>query len=172
MCAACGRCCTRPKVPVNDIDVKRLIKATGKKADQIVRLYDGTEITFPPGREGWIRLAYGKRILGLKKKHGHCLFLGPDKRCLIYAARPVTCRTYPLLIRYDKQGTLTSMEMLKRVQCQNVLGKKQSLRRLVAVARQEDDEDKKYYTQLKKWNSKKRPGKVQTFYKFMGLKRH
>ena len=168
-CVRCGRCCARPKVPVNDIDIKRLMKATGKKADQIVRLYDGTEITFPPNREGWVRLDYGRRILGLKKKHGHCLFLGHDKRCLVYAARPVTCRTYPLVIRYDKAGKLVDMEFLKRVQCRSVLGKKQSLRKMLAVARQEDAEDRKYYIRLKVWNNKRKPGKIKEFYRFLGL---
>jgi Fe-S-cluster containining protein len=156
-------------VPVNDIDVKRLLKATGKRVDEVVRLYDGTEITFPPGREGWIRLSYGKRILGLKKKHGHCLFLGDDKHCLMYAARPVTCRTYPLLIKYDQAGKLVDMEMLKRVQCQSVFGKKQSLKKMIDVARQEDAEDRKYYDRLKKWNNKKKPGKAGDFYRFLGL---
>lgn len=168
-CTRCGRCCTRPKAPVNDLDVKRLIKATGKRTDQIVRLYDGTEITFPASREGWVRLAYGRRILGLKKKNGHCLFLGHEKRCLVYAARPVTCRTYPLVIKYNKAGKLIDMEMLKRVQCQSIAGKKQPLQKMMATARQEDEEDKKYYIKLRKWNERERPGRIKDFYKFLGL---
>jgi len=168
-CTGCGACCTDTMVPVNDADVKRLMKATGKAADQIVRLFPPDETDYEPDREGWIKFDYGKRILGLKKKDGHCLFLDDAKRCLVYAARPVTCRTFPLHIKYDQEGRLKDINYIPEVKCARTIGKPASLERLLAVAIQEDVEDERFYNKIERWNKRRRKSGKKAFLKFMGL---
>jgi Fe-S-cluster containining protein len=47
----------------------------------------------------WFRRRYLTRYAdgseGLRVEHGRCVFLGPGRRCRIYAARPAQCRFYP-----------------------------------------------------------------------------
>jgi Fe-S-cluster containining protein len=155
-------------VPVNHLDVQRLMRAMHLPAEAIVRTYDVTEITFPPGREGWIRLPYGKRILGLKKKDGHCMFLEDDGNCRAYSARPLTCRTYPLLVTYATDDQPASITMLKRVQCRHGWGPPRRLETIVGTAQREDREDAVYYKILRQWNRKSRPGGKAAFLKYIG----
>jgi Fe-S-cluster containining protein len=167
-CSRCGRCCTRPRVPVNHLDVQRLMRAMHLPAEALVRLYDVTEITFPPGREGWIWFPYGKRILGLKKLNGHCMFLDDNGSCRAYTARPVTCRTYPLRVTYAQRGIPASIAMLKRVQCQHGWGLRQKMGTVVSTARQEDREDAVYYQRLRQWNRKNQLGGKAAFLQYIG----
>ena len=168
-CTGCGTCCTDTMVPVNDEDARRLMKATGKAADEILRLFNPEETQFEPDREGWIKFTYGRRILGLKKKDSHCIFLDDDKRCLAYTARPVTCRTFPLHIKYNKQGRLTDINYIPDVKCARTLGNPDSLEKLLAVAIREDVEDDRFYKKLEQWNRGSRQGGKKAFLKFMGL---
>jgi Fe-S-cluster containining protein len=154
-------------VPINHIDLQRLMRATGLAAGEIVRMYDSTEITFPLHREGWVRFSNGKRLMGLKKKKGRCMFLDNDRRCTVYAARPVTCRTYPLLVTYGRDGKFKGIEMLKRVQCRHGWGQPKSPQAVLRTARQEDREDRAYYARLRQWDWQNRPGGKAAFIKFI-----
>jgi len=52
----------------------------------------------------WSDFAYydGQAHVILKNTGGHCIFFSPaDKMCVVYAARPLGCRIYPLVYDTD-----------------------------------------------------------------------
>lgn len=64
-------------MPLTESDISR-IEALGHRRDEFSVLDD----EFVPQ---------------LRNDAGHCVFLGADERCTIYAARPEGCRLYPLV---------------------------------------------------------------------------
>lgn len=95
-CTGCGKCCSGPSngfVWVNDDEIASIAHAMG--------FGDDTE-------------SFTKRFVrrvGLKQSlveysDGDCIFLEPEtRRCLVYEARPIQCRTWPF---WD--GNLTTTE--------------------------------------------------------------
>lgn len=159
-------------VPVNHADVRRLMEATGASAEEITRLFKPGETDFEPDREGWIRFPYGQRVLGLQRKEGRCIFLDARQRCRVYPARPGTCRTFPLHVKYNCQGELKDIDYIPEVKCRRTLGAAENPETLVAAAIQEDEEDDRYYREVKQWNQSNRSGGIKEFLAFMGLERN
>jgi uncharacterized protein len=82
-CARCGACCTGEPgfVWVSHDEIAALVHALGLPLEEFARRY--------------LRLVRG-RVSLKEKPNGDCVFFGrPEKRCRVYAARPVQCRTYP-----------------------------------------------------------------------------
>ena len=83
-CTGCGECCTgrgRYVIEISRAEQRRLQKFLG-----IAR--------------AWLRRRYVFRFDDETESirmhsNGDCVFLGTDRRCRIYSARPKQCRTYP-----------------------------------------------------------------------------
>lgn len=169
-CQGCGGCCTKTLVPVTDSDIKRLVKRTGKSADEIVRLYDSTDVSYDAESDGWIRMKYGKRFLGLKKKNGKCQFLDENNRCQVYEDRPATCRTFPLQIHLDENDKITNVSLNRIIKSSYPLGEKQPINRILTYAKMEEKEDQQFYNKVQSWNSNAANGGKKEFLKFLGVK--
>jgi Fe-S-cluster containining protein len=82
-CTACGDCCSgEPGVVwLNDAEIDALAALLGLDQAELARRY--------------MRLVGGKRAL-LERFDGDCIFLDAgSRRCTVYPARPVQCRTFP-----------------------------------------------------------------------------
>ncbi|MBQ9371084.1 MAG: YkgJ family cysteine cluster protein [Thermoguttaceae bacterium] len=84
-CKQCGRCCgggSPGYVWTSDEEIQALAKAMGLSRSEF-------ELHF-------IRLITGRRKSLLERKNYDCVLLASDgKRCSVYNARPVQCRTWP-----------------------------------------------------------------------------
>ncbi len=80
-CTRCGRCCSAPGY----------VWVTVKEASAIARHID---LPFPAFARRFLR-QIGERLSLVERPDGRCIFLGEDKTCSVYAARPRQCRTFP-----------------------------------------------------------------------------
>ncbi len=170
-CSNNAICCKDTIVPITDADVKRLMKATGLPADEIIRLYSMSDLHYDNDRT-WIQMGYGKRIVGLKKNGDRCKFLNEHGLCTVYDARPITCRTYPYMVQLDDAGRLDELELNADVDCCGRLGSHWSKKKLLSDARREDAEDDAYIDQLRAYEQRVRRGRnrgKRGLLKFLGL---
>ncbi|MFH1680553.1 MAG: YkgJ family cysteine cluster protein [Candidatus Eisenbacteria bacterium] len=81
-CARCGECCRWPgHVLLSESDIARLAGALGLEERETIDMY--------------ARLASNRAQLALAERaDGSCVFLD-GSACLVYAARPDQCRSYP-----------------------------------------------------------------------------
>lgn len=166
-CVCCGNCCRQPIVPVNDSDVLRLHKGTGKKIESFVSMYAGTQVELEPDGDYVIHFAHGSRVMGLRRKDGKCVFQDDNNRCSVYEHRPVTCRTFPLAVFLDAKGSIRCLSFIGDITCQRKTGKKRDLKEIRELARWEDAEDRKYYRKVRKWNKAGLPGGKKAFLEFL-----
>ncbi|WP_211531334.1 YkgJ family cysteine cluster protein [Methanocalculus chunghsingensis] len=93
-CTCCGRCCTREfngHLLLLEEDTERVLEmAPGALIPAPYFEYcDNTGILYTSG--------YTLRM----KEDGSCHFLGPDRRCTIYAERMGICRLYPYMLHRE-----------------------------------------------------------------------
>jgi Fe-S-cluster containining protein len=80
-CRTCGNCCRNSVVPVNDSEIEAIASYAGASVEQAMQRY-----TEPDPEDSSQRVLRGTA--------SGCVFLeGND--CLIYEARPQTCRDFP-----------------------------------------------------------------------------
>jgi Fe-S-cluster containining protein len=89
-CAKCpAYCCTYPRTPATDADIRRLAKGLGKPVDYV--------------REKYTKEVEGERVLRHKQDEIFetcCRFLDVEtRRCTVYEHRPRICRSYPGTVR-------------------------------------------------------------------------
>ncbi|KMQ52042.1 hypothetical protein CHISP_1031 [Chitinispirillum alkaliphilum] len=171
-CARCSVCCREPLVPVTDSDVKRLINHTKLPARKIVRFFSPSEMNYDPDADLWIRFRYGKRAMVLRKeRNGKCIFLSPENKCSVYSARPFTCRSFPYDIEFEsvKSLRIDSFEFIKIVNCKAKPSRIKLLPELLKTVKQEQQEDRRYHSLIKKWNRLEAPGGTINFLSFAGL---
>lgn len=80
-CTACANCCRHGVVPVNEVEIERIATLLGVTPETVVHRY-----TTPDPD------AAGSRLL-VSSREG-CVFLDGNL-CLVYEARPKTCRDFP-----------------------------------------------------------------------------
>jgi len=168
-CTGCGGCCTSSIVPVTDADVLRIMKRTGKTAQEIIRFYDSTEIDYDTDSPSWIKMNYGKRIMGLKKKQARCQFLDDNSRCTIYTDRPATCRTFPLQVARDDNGRISNITLNRIIKDRYPFGAKNSYPQFIRHANMEENEDEFYSQRVSQWNKKSSRPTKSVFLKFLKL---
>lgn len=98
-CASCGgKCCNRFAVPITHLDLLRLQKHTGLKADEFCALEDAQLVSENPYPKVFVREGGGwkeKLLVMGRKKTEHCVFFAKSSGCRVHSARPAVCRTYP-----------------------------------------------------------------------------
>jgi len=113
-CVACGACCHGTDVgPLRAEDVDKImaidwsphLPADVSRDDWITEVHAGTIV---PGASGTVRLT-GHR-------HGRCVFLGPDKLCVIHkvagmAQKPTICQQFPYTFTRTPDGIDVSFSM-------------------------------------------------------------
>jgi Fe-S-cluster containining protein len=174
-CGQCGICCCDPIIELTHHDLKRLVQHTKIPAESLIKLYDSSELN-PDGEDNdWINLSYGKRKLGLRKKrNGECIFLSDKKQCTAYAARPLSCRIFPIDVILDESYEFTDLELSeiirkKIIKCRRSSGRSVSLKKFLPLAHQAQAETVSFWDTLNKWNTRTSSGKKNDFLKFLRL---
>ena len=167
-CSGCAKCCSLTVVPVTDRDVVRIMEATGKSVNQIVRFYWPDDVKESRHAPGWIRLRQGKRFMGLRKINGHCQFL-ENNLCTIYTHRPATCRLYPFNLFHYENGEVESLEINDAVKCEYALDGEESLEEISALYDIDEANDEAFFAKIKQWNAQHPKGTSQEFLTFIGL---
>jgi Fe-S-cluster containining protein len=80
-CTACANCCRRSIVSVSQSEIESIAVYLGMTAEAVTRLYTAAD---PDARTGRI----------LRNSGNQCVFLDGNL-CMVYAARPQTCRDFP-----------------------------------------------------------------------------
>lgn len=175
-CAQCGSCCCDPIIELTHHDLHRLVKGVRVPAENLIKLYDSSELN-PDGEDNdWIHLSYGKRKLGLRKKrNGECIFLSENRQCTAYEARPLSCRIFPIDVILDENHAFFDLELSeiirnKVVHCKSSYGRPTPLNKFRPVANQAQAETVSYWEKLKQWNNLPATGKKSEFLEFLGLR--
>jgi Fe-S-cluster containining protein len=157
-------------------DLHRLLEHTGLPADRLVTLYSNTELNDDMDDDGWIKLSYGKRKMGLRKKRdGTCMFLSRQLQCNAYEARPISCRIFPIDVVLDDDNAIIDLELSdvvreKFIKCKHFYSKTGSNSRLLHSASQSRDETESYWKKLIQWNELPANGRKGDFLDFIRLK--
>jgi len=174
-CAQCGSCCCEPIIELTHHDLRRLVNGVKIPAENLIKLYDSSELN-PDGEDNdWIKLSYGKRKLGLRKKrNGECIFLSESRQCIAYEARPLSCRIFPIDVILDENYAFIDLELSdiiksKFVSCKSSYGRAKSLNIFIPLADQAQTETVSYWKKLKQWNNLSTTGRKQEFIEFLGL---
>ncbi len=174
-CAQCGMCCRDPLIEVTDSDLRRLVKHTKIPSDKLVILYSNSELESDEEHD-WVKLSYGKRILGLsKKRNGDCMFLTGDNNCTAYEARPMSCRLFPINVTFNDNDKVTGFELSdlirdKFISCKRTYGKGRSYNKFVSMASDAQKEYEKYCDRVEKWNGNGAKGNKNEYLRFLGFK--
>lgn len=157
-------------------DLHRLLEHTGMPADRLVTFYSNTELNDDMDDDGWIKLSYGKRKMGLRKKRdGTCMFLSRQRQCDAYEARPISCRIFPVDVVLDDDNAIIDLELSdvvreKFIKCKHFYGKNGSHRRFLLSATRSRDETESYWKKLIQWNDLPAKGRKGDFLDFIRLK--
>jgi len=173
-CGRCTKCCRAPIVTVTHHDVKRLVKATGRPAGRIVRLYSTEDLDCPADDQDWVRLSYGRRMIGIPKRDGHCAFLSDAGTCEVHPHRPAACRTYPVDVIFDADHNVVDAELTDtlrsgHVRCKHVYGPASLHRQHIRNATRALKEYESYWRKVARWNRRPQKGNKADFLAFLGL---
>lgn len=171
-CARCGKCCREPIVPITHKDLRKLMAATKKPASAIVRFCSEDEMEYDSGSGMWINFKSGRRAMVLKKSgDDRCMFQAADKSCVIYDARPMTCRTFPYSVYFEdddfKRSKVDEIVLNKVMKCNAKKCDVVDTEAIVDNAVVENKNDLEYYRLIKKWNES--DIKNKTFKEFLNF---
>jgi Fe-S-cluster containining protein len=101
-CKGCdGRCCKGLAVVLTIPEAVRLVKALGKKPEEMLECSCEIDSKETPHYPILVKSADGVKEYFIIVKRGgqhECRFLGSDNRCSIYKDRPHVCRLYPFML--------------------------------------------------------------------------
>lgn len=169
-CGRCTICCTEPIIPMNDIELKTIMKATGLPAKNIVAFYPFDLVDWPEDSEDWIELRQERRIMCLRRLKGRCLFLR-KRGCLIYKHRPRVCRLFPVDIELDDDCSEYKIEIQERIdKCNAIIHENpEEDKSFIGVARALCRIDVKYFKKVAKWNAYRSGGSTDSFLSYLKL---
>ncbi len=174
-CAQCGQCCCDPVIEMTHHDLRRLVKHTGLPAEKLSAFYSNSILESDIDDDGWVKLSYGKRKMGLRKKQdGACMFLSKERQCIAYEARPISCRVFPIDVILDEDNKIIDLELSdvvveKFIDCKHYRGKAASHKKFMLNANMSQDETASYWKKVEKWNKHPEIGRKTDFLKFMGF---
>ncbi|MCX6769614.1 MAG: YkgJ family cysteine cluster protein [Candidatus Micrarchaeota archaeon] len=97
-CKNCtARCCRVLSVVLTVPEAMRLVRASGRKAEEILEFSSGVNYRHTPHypvlafEEGQLR----DYFLVIRHSGEDCIFLGKDCACALYSERPFVCQLYP-----------------------------------------------------------------------------
>ncbi|MCX6771661.1 MAG: YkgJ family cysteine cluster protein [Candidatus Micrarchaeota archaeon] len=111
-CKGCtARCCRVLSVVLTVPEAMRLVRASGKKPQEILEFSSGVNYRHTPHYPVLALEGNQLRDYFLVMRHSgeDCVFLGKDCACALYKDRPFVCQLYP----FDLDGA----EMKKRALC-------------------------------------------------------
>ncbi len=152
-CTACGNCCRSVRVPVTDTDVRRLVRATGRRAGELVEMLP-LDMSGEP--ETTVDLSGGRRVMVLRFSSGGCSLLAEDGLCGAYTARPLPCRSFPLHATFGRRGGIRRLRLLPLGDCPWERGERQDPHQLRALLEQQREELRDYARLVASWNRRQR----------------
>jgi len=169
-CIRCGGCCRVPIVPITHKDLKRLVKATGMKAESIVRFSSSSEMEYDADSGLWIKMRNRRYAMVLRKKSLGCLFQTAEFSCSVYEARPQTCRTFPYSIDNDDEENV-EINLNEKLDCNAKPCKESEVDTftLLSDSLNETIEDAEYHRLVDRWNKSEKNGGTNEFLKFIGF---
>jgi Fe-S-cluster containining protein len=155
-CTGCGNCCKEPLLPLTDGDVRRIIKRTGERPDQLIRWVTRHEIEMDDEPEAFVMLRQGRRVMVLRHERGGCHYLGKDNRCTIYSSRPLGCRVFPFDPKFyergDRQGKLRRLTLIQATDCQYELDGHNDVDVIRDLYERHDAATVSYHQKVADWN--------------------
>jgi Fe-S-cluster containining protein len=168
-CTHCGHCCTDTVVPVTAVDVLRIVRATGLRADKIVSFYAPGAFTDGGRGQAFARLDVGPRVMALAQTGGRvCKFHLAD-RCTVYDDRPVVCRTFPFSVERDEGGRVSRLATNGGVDCRYELDGAVDWREIQRACAREARQDRGWIQLVDAWNEGWSGGTRAEFLAFVGL---
>jgi Fe-S-cluster containining protein len=176
-CTGCGNCCREPLLPVTDLDLRRLMEHTRRPPGELVRWITSRQIDLDDEPEAFVRLREGRRVMTLRQVRSGCIFLDPNQRCKVYAARPLGCRVFPFDTKFDKLGKIRRLELIQATDCPYELTGKQSIAAIRVQQRKFLDEVDAYQAKIAAFNQlqrkRRQAGRAlltsRDFFWFLGL---
>ncbi len=151
-CTRCGNCCRDVRVPLTGADLARLAESTCRKPGDLVEWLSPTEIDLTGEPETLVLLDRGFRWLALRQEAGACLFLDGDDRCSAYDARPIPCRTYPLVASFGRRGGVRRLRLLRGSECDFARDGHVDATALRENTRRQDEELADFARAIASWN--------------------
>lgn len=155
-CTLCGNCCRDVRVPLTHLDLARLVLATGRTSGDLIEWLSADAVNLEGEPETLVRLGEGLRLMVLRHAGGSCALLAADERCGAYAARPLPCRTYPLVASFGRRGGLRRLRLLGGTECDFARDARVDVRELRADTRAQAAELAEYATLVQDWNRRQR----------------
>ncbi|HET7540851.1 MAG TPA: YkgJ family cysteine cluster protein [Polyangiaceae bacterium] len=157
-CTGCGNCCRDLRVPLTTADVRRLTDATARPAAQFVAWLPSREVDLigEPGSLVLLEHEAGHALMVLAQHDQACVFLGPDERCAVYAARPGNCRVYPFDLSYGRRGGIRRLRLLSGTDCDHARDGRNDAHALRAADQQRWAEHRSYLAQVRRFNRAQR----------------
>ncbi|MET0795040.1 MAG: YkgJ family cysteine cluster protein [Polyangiaceae bacterium] len=153
-CTECGNCCRDLRVPLTQADLRRLVDATGQAAAEFVEWLpsEAVDLTGEPG--SLVVLDHGEHrvLMTLAHRDGACRSLGADERCLVYAARPASCRLYPFAASFGRRGGLRRLRLLSGTHCEAARDGENDPHALRVADEQRWAEHRSFLAQIQAWN--------------------
>ncbi|GAB4330990.1 MAG: hypothetical protein Kow0099_02010 [Candidatus Abyssubacteria bacterium] len=158
-------------MPVTDVDVRRLVDATGRPAHELVQFFEPSDFESSPGPVAWVRLGRGRdrRVMCLRESRDRCFFLRGN-RCSVYEYRPIVCREHPFdLTLDDSERRIEVVELNLPCECRYTLDGRVSKREIKKIHRQSLRQDESYFALVQRWNRRVHPGTEHDFLEFIGF---
>ncbi len=169
-CKRCGTCCKEPLIPINDLEVRKLVKATGMPGKKIVRFYSIDEIQWDQDADDWVELAVGHRIMAIRKVRDRCVFLTRNG-CSVYNHRPRVCRIFPVDFLFEEDSMKMDVERQSRVKgCKAVTpDSSENNMQLVSIGRALYKSDLTYQKKVAKWNRQNYRGTISQYLEYLKI---
>ncbi|MEZ4227716.1 MAG: YkgJ family cysteine cluster protein [Polyangiaceae bacterium] len=177
-CTGCGNCCKEPLLPLNDVDLSRLVDHTGESPLRIVKWVTRHEIAMEDEPEAFIRLRQGKRVMVLGHRRGRCRFLGADDRCTVYTERPTGCRVFPFDPEFKRDGSLKRLKLIQATDCLYALDGHNDVDAIRTLRQRHNADQDAYYERIAVWNREQQRrqrkglgvGTPRAFLNFLGVR--
>jgi Fe-S-cluster containining protein len=170
-CTGCGNCCRDTIVCLTDADVRRISEGTGQSPLAFVRFYGHDGIAMSDNDPSWVRLGKEKRVMALKTKDNHCIFLEhSSNRCTIYEHRPVTCRDHPFNVTFSPTKAIEKISLSRIVKCPHEWDGNVRRRELRRINDWNERQQETYVSKIKAWNRISTGHKTgREFLRFLGF---
>jgi Fe-S-cluster containining protein len=157
-CTACGNCCRDLRVPLTTADVRRLLDATGERAEHVVAWLEPDAVDMTGEPESFVLLDHAARraLMTLAQRGRACRFLDSNERCGVYGARPASCRLYPFAPSFGRRGGLRRLQLLGGTDCDYARDGHNDPHALRAADEQRWAEQRCYLAQVELWNRSQR----------------
>jgi Fe-S-cluster containining protein len=144
------------RVPITHRDLARLARASSRPPHEAVEFLDADAIDMTGEPETQVILDCGPRHMVLRHVAASCTFLDASGSCSLYDARPIPCRTYPIVATFGRRGGVRRLRLLRGTECEATREGRVDAATLRSETRQQSDELRQYAELVQDWNRTQR----------------